>query len=392
MAQQYCPVCHHDDMTDFIELKDLPIHCNLLWPSREAAQQAPKGDIRLGFCQVCGMIYNRSFDPSRMQYTQAYENSLFFSPHFQAYAQEQAAQLIERYQLRDKNVLEIGCGKGEFLSLLCQGGQNRGVGFDPSYDGRSADSGMRENITIIRDFYSEAYAEYAADFICCRQVLEHLRHPCDFLWQLRRTIGDRRDTVVFFEVPNVLYTLQDLGIWDIIYEHCSYFSAPALTRLFQATGFTVLQAYPAFDGQYLCLEAIPVAEDALSGAAVPEKLGRILGDVVAFGENYRNKVKTWNGRLSRLFAAGNRIVVWGAGSKGVTFLNAIENGERIHCVADVNPHKQGKYVAGTGQEVVSLEEIARLRPDTILVMNPIYKDEIWAKMSELGVDAESMVV
>jgi C-methyltransferase C-terminal domain len=209
---------------------------------------------------------------------------------------------------------------------------------------------------------------------------------------LRRTIGDRWDTVVFFEVPNVLYTLQDLGIWDIIYEHCSYFSAPALTRLFQATGFTVLQAYPTFDGQYLCLEAIPVAKDALSGAAVPEKLGRILGDVVAFGENYRNKVKTWNGRLSRLFAAGNRVVVWGAGSKGVTFLNAIENGERIHCVADVNPHKQGKYVAGTGQEVVSLEEIARLRPDTILVMNPIYKDEIWAKMSELGVDAEIMVV
>ena len=144
MAQQHCPVCHCEDMTDFVELKDLPIHCNLLWSSRKAALQAPKGDVRLGFCQECGMIYNRSFDPGRMQYTQAYENSLFFSPHFQAYAQEQAAQLIERYQLRDKSVLEIGCGKGEFLSLLCRGGQNRGVGFDPSYDHRSAGSGMRE--------------------------------------------------------------------------------------------------------------------------------------------------------------------------------------------------------------------------------------------------------
>jgi hypothetical protein len=209
---------------------------------------------------------------------------------------------------------------------------------------------------------------------------------------LRRTIGARRDTVVFFEVPNVLYTLQDLGIWDIIYEHCSYFSAPALTRLFQVTGFTVLQVYPAFDGQYLCLEAVPAADDALSSTEAPEEVGRIRGDVVAFGENYRNKVQTWNGRLSRLFAAGNRVVVWGAGSKGVTFLNAIENGERIHCVADVNPHKQGRYVAGTGQKVLSPEETARLRPDTILVMNPIYKDEIWAKMSALGLDAEIMVV
>jgi SAM-dependent methyltransferase len=392
MAQQYCPVCHHHDMTDFVELQDLPIHCNLLWPSREAARQAPRGDIRLGFCHMCGLIYNRSFDPRRMQYTPAYENSLFFSPHFQAYAQEQAAQLMERYQLRNKSVLEIGCGKGEFLSLLCQGGQNRGVGFDPSYDGRSADGGMRGNITIIRDFYSEAYAEYVADFICCRQVLEHLQHPGDFLRQLRRTINARRDTVVFFEVPNVLYTLQDLGIWDIIYEHCSYFSAPALTRLFQVTGFTVLQVYPAFDGQYLCLEAVPAADDALSSTEAPEEVGRIRGDVVAFGENYRNKVQTWSRHLSRLCAAGNRVVVWGAGSKGVTFLNAIENGEHIHCVTDVNPHKQGRYVAGTGQEVLSPEETARLCPDTILVMNPIYRDEIWAKMSALGLDAEIMVV
>jgi SAM-dependent methyltransferase len=391
MAQQPCPVCHHD-MTDFIELKDLPIHCNLLWPSREAALLAPTGEIRLGYCRVCGMIYNRSFDPGRMHYTPAYENSLFFSPHFQAYAQAQAAQLIERHQLRDKDVLEIGCGKGDFLSLLCQGGQNRGVGFDPSYDGRSADSSVRKGITIICDFYSEAYAEYAADFICCRQVLEHLQHPGDFLRQLRRTIGARRDTVVFFEVPNVLYTLQDLGIWDIIYEHCSYFSAPALTRLFQVTGFTVLQVYPAFDGQYLCLEAVPAANDARSSTEAPEELGWILGDIVAFGENYRNKVQTWNGRLSRLCAAGSLVVVWGAGSKGVTFLNAIENGERIHCVADVNPHKQGRYVAGTGQEVLSPEETARLSPDTILVMNPIYKDEIWAKMRALGLDAEIMVV
>jgi 2-polyprenyl-3-methyl-5-hydroxy-6-metoxy-1,4-benzoquinol methylase len=338
------------------------------------------------------MIYNRSFDPGRMHYTPVYENSLFFSPHFQAYAQAQAAQLIERYQLRDKDVLEIGCGKGDFLSLLCHGGQNRGVGFDPSYDGRSADSRMGGGITIIRDFYSEAYAEYAADFICCRQVLEHLEHPGDFLRQLRRTIGARRDTVVFFEVPNVLYTLQDLGIWDIIYEHCCYFSAPALTRLFQETGFTVLQVSLAFDGQYLCLEAIPATDDARRSMEAPEELGWILGDVVAFGENYRNKVQTWNGRLSRLCAAGNRVVVWGAGSKGVTFLNAIEHGERIHCVADVNPHKQGRYVAGTGQKVLSPEETARLRPDTILVMNPIYKDEIWAKMSALGLDAEIMVV
>ena len=31
------------------------------------------------------------------------------------------------------NILEIGCGKGEFLVQICEIGDNRGVGIDPTY-------------------------------------------------------------------------------------------------------------------------------------------------------------------------------------------------------------------------------------------------------------------
>lgn len=392
MEDQRCLVCHHEEMAIFVEIEDLPIHCNVLWPSREAALQAPKGNIHLGFCHMCGMVYNQSFDPSRMHYTQAYENSLFFSPHFQTYAREQAAQLIERYDLREKDVLEIGCGKGEFLTLLCEGGRNRGVGFDPSYSGRRVDSEASANITFIRDFYSEAHAEYAADFICCRQVLEHIQNPRHFLGHLRRTIGDRRDTVVFFEVPNVLYTTHELGIWDIIYEHCSYFSAPSLTRLFQETGFTVLQAYPTFGEQYLCLEAVPAEDTVCRSGDTAAKVSQIARDITTFGKNYRNKVQTWSGYLSRSLAAGTHTVVWGAGSKGVTFLNAIEDGGRVQGVVDVNPHKQGMYIGGTGQEVLSPEQASELHIDIILVMNAVYRDEIHERVTQLGLSSEILVV
>ena len=56
-------------MRQFFEVRQVPIHCNVLLHSREEATQYPKGDMVLGFCNVCGLIYNLAFDPELMNYT-----------------------------------------------------------------------------------------------------------------------------------------------------------------------------------------------------------------------------------------------------------------------------------------------------------------------------------
>ncbi|MCA9990344.1 MAG: hypothetical protein KDE29_05015, partial [Anaerolineales bacterium] len=109
-------------------------HCNVLWPTPAGARQAPRGDIQLHFCPTCGHVFNADFDPALMAYDQAYENSLHFSDRFQQYATALASDLVARYGLQGKDIVEIGSGQGDFLQLLCELGQNRGVGFDPSYD------------------------------------------------------------------------------------------------------------------------------------------------------------------------------------------------------------------------------------------------------------------
>ena len=338
------------------------------------------------------MIYNLAFDPSRMAYTHAYENSLHFSRQFQTYAQELATRLIDKYQLQGKRIIEIGCGKGEFLSMLCRGGQNHGVGFDPSCDAGSSAGETLEDITLISDVYSEAYAELTADLICCRQVLEHIQAPRDFLLQLRQVIGKRPDGIAFFEVPNVLYTLRDFAIWDIIYEHCSYFSPSALTRIFQKTGFAVLQVYPAFGGQFLCLEASPKAIRADPSTEPTAELEELSGFVSSFAAHYQRKVKTWNEALNRWLEQGSRMVVWGAGSKGVTFLNTVDAGKQLRYVVDINPRKQGMHVAGTGQRIVAPQFLRDYRPDIVLVMNPIYATEIRGLLGQASVTAEVLTV
>jgi len=369
----------------------VPVYCNLLWPSRPAALQTPRGDIVLGLCARCGFVYNFAFDPDRLRYAPGYENSLHFSPHFQSYAQALAGRLIAQYNLRNKDIIEIGCGHGDFLALLCELGGNRGVGFDPTCANGTSNGRPAKNMIFIRDFYSERYANHPSDFICCRHVLEHIPHPKQFLRGIRRAIGDRRHAVVFFEVPNVLFTLRDKGIWDIIYEHCSYFGAPSLAYLFSACGFEVSKTSDAFEGQFLCLEAKPAESREEFSMTLGDGAERVGGYVADFAANYENQVRAWKRKLEQIKRDGKRVVVWGAGSKGVTFLNTLKLPDQIKYVVDINPRKQGMFVAGTGQQIVPPEFLQTYRPDVVIVMNPIYRDEIRHILATLNVAAETLV-
>ena len=391
-AQTHCPVCLEKSPRIFLELKRVPVYYHLLCSSREEALCVPRADIRLGFCQACGMIYNYAFDPSLMPQTMTYENAQHFSPSFQAYGRELAARLVKRYHLYEKNILDIGGGRGSLLVLLCEGTRNRGVVFDLYTAGGDERWGVSAPITFVRDHYSEAYAEYMGDFIICRHILEHFQDPRDFLCMLRRTIGERWGTVAFFEVPNMTWILDTASIGDIFYEHCSYFSTLSLARLFQETGFEVLSMYPAYHEQIICLEARPTKAASPPGIEATEDLQALSRRVATFEECYRNKLDLWNRELDRLCEKGSRIVVWGAGSKGISFLNTVKAAHEIRYVVDINPHKQGKYVVGTGQEIVSPEFLRGYRPDTVLVMNPIYTDEIRELISQIGIEAEVMMV
>lgn len=389
--ESICPVCRSSNTNVFLEIPEVPVHCNLLWETREDALSAPRADIILVFCENCEHIFNSAFDPELMEYTQQYENSLHFSPYFQDYAKELADRLIDTYDLHGKNIIEIGCGKGEFLKLLCDMGKNRGVGFDTSYENvGNKISPEPGTITFIKDFYSERYLNYKSDFLCCRQVLEHIQYPRDFLTDLRKMIGNN-DTTVFFEVPNVDYTLRDLGIWDLIYEHRSFFCKNSITYLFNSCGFSICNLTETYKGQFLGIEAVP---DKFSSSSNTECAAgmKMKSDVSKFTGIFWATIEAWKKNVNTIERSGHRAVLWGAGSKGVTFLNMIGGRNQIEYVIDINTRKQGKYIPGTGQKILSPDFLREYRPDIVIVMNPIYEKEIQQTIDNLGLSARLMPV
>jgi SAM-dependent methyltransferase len=383
-----CPACGAHAAEAVVELTDVPVMCGVLWPTRSEAVDAEQGDLRLVACQRCSMLRNAAFDPSLVEYEGDYDNSLHFSPTFQRYADGLARHLVDSYEVRGGTVLEIGSGKGDFLRQLCALGGSRGWGYDPAYAGEQGEVG--EDVTFVAEYFA-GHLPAVPDLVCARHVLEHMAEPAPLLDRLRKAAGP--GTVLYVEVPDTGYILGPAGLWDLIYPHVGYFTAPALRHLAERCGFEPLDVRTAFGGQYLCVEARATEAGGPPDEAPPaDEVSEVLAAARGFAARHRTTVRAWDERLRRAQADGERMALWGAGTKAVTFLNVVPAAAHVAEVVDLNPRKHGRFVPGTGQEVVGPERLAETRPDLVLVMNPMYEAEIRIALADLGLHPTVTVV
>jgi hypothetical protein len=204
-------------------------------------------------------------------------------------------------------------------------------------------------------------------------------------------IGPREHVRVGFEVPDTLRVLREGAFWDLYYEHCSYFTAASLRGLFERRGFAVLDESAEFDGQYLVIDAKPA--DGGCGTArrrrpCPRR-AEVAAAVEAFPARVAAETDRWRAVVERTLSAGRRLTLWGASSKAVGFLTTLGlTHERVPVVVDINPHKRGSYLPTSGSRIVGPADLAADPPDVVIVMNPIYREEIAADLRARGIAAD----
>lgn len=396
-AEAVCPACGERGLPIFYEVGGVPVHSCLMLDTEREALDFPVGDIALGLCPRCGFITNTLYDPVMAGYAPNYEDQQSFSPTFNQFARSLASRLIDKHDLRGKQVVEIGCSKGDFLLLMCELSGGRGVGIDPSAVVGRVESEAADRVTFIQDYYSEKYAEHRGDLVACRHTLEHIHPVAEFVRTVRRVVGGRGETVVFFELPDTTRVLREQAFWDIYYEHCSYFTPGSLARLFRRCGFEVTAVERDYGDQYLLLEARVCEVQAGSGGpeserGIEESAGEAAALALAFAARVRERLEDWRDRLRRARTQGRKVAVWGSGSKCVAFLTTLDAADAVGCVVDINPHRWGKFIPGVGKEIMPPNFLKTYRPDEVIVMNPIYCGEIARALDAMGVRAEVSAV
>jgi hypothetical protein len=391
----HCPLCGSSGLWVFYEAMDVPASCNLLWRTKDEAINCPKGNIKLAFCSICTFVTNIALEPEKNQYGHRYDNSLFYSPHFQNFAKKLATNLIQRYDLHNKSIIEIGGGKVDFLSFLIKLGNNHGLRLDP-FCTKVEDKSRKANdlVRSIPSFYPELDGSNKADFIFSYHELEHMNYPKNFLSILRKMIGNNSKTHVFFAVPNALKAFEEGDFTDIIYEHVSYFTIPSLFYLFSSCGFNISDVTESkneiFDSIYIGATPKTRTKSTFMLNSKPETR-EIKDCITSFAAKSTNTITKYGSRVKQLLNKGKRVVIWGAGARGVTFLNILKD-PRIEYAVDINPRKQGMYVPGTGQEIVEPRFLLDHQPDYIILANPAYENEIRQITGNLKIKTEFILI
>lgn len=331
----------------------LPVFQNRMFGSAEAARDCARGDMVLVRDRETGLIFNRAFDPELMRYDADYQNEQAVSAVFRQHLDE-VTGIVQRH-FAGRPLIEVGCGKGYFLEHLHARGFSV-TGLDPTYEGDSPH--------VIKAYFTPEVG-LRADAVILRHVLEHVRNPVEFLGHIRDANGGGGD--IYIEVPCFDWIAEHRAWFDIFYEHVNYFRAGDFRRMFG----TVREAGHVFGGQYLYV----VADLA---TLRPPRVA--VADAFVFPSDFLATVTRYAAKIKADRAAGGgHAIVWGGASKGVIFSLFMQRaGAEIDFVIDINPAKQGKYLAATGLRVSSPEEaLARVEPGaSIFVMNGNYLPEI----------------
>jgi hypothetical protein len=384
-----CQACGSAAVESFYELNNVPAHSCLLLPTRAEALAFPRGDLELVFCHDCGFIGNARFDIGLNRYSAAYEETQAFSPRFMRFLDEICHDQIRKFALGPgMTALEIGCGKGEFLTRLCELSGCNGIGIDPGYHPERNRSNAADRMTFIRDLYGPRYAHLQAEYVSCRHTLEHIAPVQEFMHLVRETIGNRHPVNVFFELPDMERVLETGVFWDVYYEHCTYFTRGSLARLFRATGFDVTGLYKAYDDQYLMIEARPAPGATTPRLPQEEDRATTAALVKNFSKQVEQRLQELAVAAHRWRRSGQKVAIWGSGSKCVSLMCSIDLGDTLQAIVDINPHKHGKFLAGSGLEIQSPDALTALRPDAVIIMNSIYTEEIRHELATRGLEPE----
>jgi len=329
-------------------VKGLPVLQNRMFSTIDEALRCPVGDIELVQDMDTGLIFNSAFVSDKLVYDVDYQNEQACSGVFQGHLND-VTEIIDRH-FQDQSLIEVGCGKGYFLDHL-QALKYLITGVDPAYEGA--------NQSVVKAHFERSLG-LSADGVVLRHVLEHIEDPVSFISSIAHANGGKG--LIYIEVPCFDWICRHRAWFDIFYEHVNYFRLPDFYRMFSS----IVESGYVFGGQYLYVVA------DLASLRVPHWDPKC---ATSMSEDFLSDVDN----IVSVAQQGPQNVIWGGASKGVIFAIYMERaGVSIDYVIDVNPAKQGKYLAGSGLRVSAPEEaMASMNKGcNVFVMNSNYFDEI----------------
>jgi len=304
-------------------------------------------------CSSCGLI---QLNNPPVSYYKEVIRAVAFSEEMCEFREVQFKAWINKNGLLNKSVLEIGCGKGEYLSILNKSGVfAHGVEFSEQSVMACRELGLSVTQGYFGDYdFILPYPKYAG--FTCLNFMEHWPDPNKALAHLKECLVD--GGIGLIEVPNFDMILKKGLFSEFISDHLLYFTQETLIYMMQHNGFEVL-------------ECSSVWHDYIISIVVRK---RVKTDLKFFDE-YRLRVESELNSFIDKFSSG-RVAIWGAGHQALAVISLAGISMKIKYVIDSALFKQGKYTPASHVPIVAPEELNLDPVDAVIIMAASYSDEV----------------
>ena len=197
-------------------------------------------------CNNCGFVYLNP-RPHEKEIYKFYptdfnrkDNSFFFKiiePCFNV-SQKRIIRELKKYKLVGKT-LDIGCGNGQFVSLLLEEGYDA-MGIEKNPDAEKFSDPDVKGIIFYRELADCRFKDSTFDIITMFHSLEHVSSPGPLLEEIEKLLKD--DGVLYISVPNIhFWEFFLFGPYHYNLEvprHLYFFNKKTLKKFLLRYGFT----------------------------------------------------------------------------------------------------------------------------------------------------------
>jgi hypothetical protein len=289
--------------------------------------------------------------------------------------------LSQRMNFKDKDlVVDIGGNDGSLLIEFRKENMNLhyiNVDCSKSFIDINANAGIK----YINEYFDADFRlEYKARLITSTNVFQHTEPIRSFVQGIERNLSN--EGIWCLEFPYILTTLANDNYDQIYHEHIYYYCLQNIVNLLKQEGLKVINV-SYHDMHAGTLRVLSVKESSYyqpdSTILSFLNLEKTLTEeyVLKWGQRTKEKIGTYKQFINNLVNKGNTIACFGAAAKGCVFLNSCEiDFNLIKFIIDDTPFKQGKFVPGTGIEVVCQDALKSNKIDYILILAHNFKDYI----------------
>lgn len=344
--------------------------------------------LTLLYCEKCYCAFVKEIIQENKLFKNINNNNYFYySSQIESlvnHFKELYNYVTERYQLQDKNLLEIGCNDGVFLNNFNTNDKLYNIiGIDPS---ETINSITNPLVIKINDFFNDKTTNYIVnnygkmDFIVACNCLAHINDIDNIFKNLKLCLTEKG--IIIMEVHYIKHICKSMNFDFIYHEHMSYYSINGIYNICKKHNL-ILDNVQHIDNHGGSLRVIIKNKTNNNDIYINEKISHMVTDenITSYMNTFSYRNNIWKEKIIKIISNVKEkdkfLTGYGAGGRTNIILSFLQT--KFDFILDDSKSKINTFLPLFHTQIINSNEIYKRDIKTIFILAWPYSKHIIQK-------------